>query len=211
MGVFQQIAQLELAQRPIKEADAQALYLRLKGEAPKTVLEICQNAGQLSLLLAGFLAEQGDGTLTTFQGSTAQTDAEFHDHLAALDLSPFVNVLPAGRSYSWALQRLLSKSPRPVFDACILNGHKTWEASGFGLVLADLLLRPGGLLVLPDIHWSMAKSPYFRQRPHLTEKHDTDELQAQPVALAMDILLPRLGYQVIDAPELSNIALARKS
>ena len=65
-------------------------------------------------------------------------------------------------------------------------------------------------MVLFDLHWSMATSPYFKQRPHLTEKFGRDQVEAQPVLRITEMLLPQMGYEILQTPELKNIAIARK-
>ena len=210
MRVLDQVSELTHLPQKMAPADADALRLRLAGEAPKTVLEICQNLSAFSLYLLAVLEDLGSGTLTSFEEGDSSSSQEVSRQIKMLGLDLRLSVLPSDRSYAWALRRLIAETPRPQFDVCILNGHKTWEAGGFGAVLGDMLLRPGGLMVLPDLGWSMATSPYFKERPQLTQKYAADELHAQPVKLIAELLLPHLGYEMIAVPESKAFALARK-
>ena len=58
------------------------------------------------------------------------------------------------RSFTWELQKLIAQVPRPRFDLCYFDGGHTWDNTGFGVLLVDILLRPGGILVLDDMNWS---------------------------------------------------------
>ncbi len=210
MRVLDQVTALTHLPSKMASADADALRLRLAGEAPRTVLEVCQNLSAFSLYLVAVLEDLGVGTLTTFEDGNSSSSPEITRHFKALGLDKRLSLMPSDRSYNWALRRLIAEEPRPQFDVCVLNGHKTWEAGGFGAVMGDMLLRRGGLMVLPDLNWSMATSPYFKERPHLTQKYAADELQAQPVRLIAEVLLPHLGYEMIAVPESKAFALARK-
>jgi predicted O-methyltransferase YrrM len=210
LSIYDDVSDLEFTPTSLSTEDATSLRHRLHSEAPETIVEICQVSSQLTLYLAAFLEDQGKGTLTTFHGNTGSSSDQIKNHLTQLGLLGRISSLQSGRSYTWAIKRLLAAEERLEFDVCIVNGNKTWDASGFGAVLADMLLRPGGLMVLTDINWSMASSPYFKSRPHLTQKYAPDEQRARPVQLVMDLILPHLGYEVIDAPECKSFGLARK-
>lgn len=211
MTIFDEVMGLEISARRVSLDDAKALDRRIRGEAPETILEICQDMGQPSLLLAAILKEQGRGSLTTFLAEQSASSEALDSVIAQLGYREHLTALPAGRSVAWALQRLISAGDRPKFDVCLIDGNKTWESVGFNLVLADMLLRRGGLLVLMNTAWTMAGSPYFRERPHLTEKFDKDQLETAPVQRAVDLLLPHLGYEVVATPETKIIAFARKT
>ena len=211
MTAYDAFTNLEHAPRQIDVEAANRLRLRLLGEAPEAVLEICQNAGHLSLFLAAVLKDQGKGSLTTFQKKPTSQSDKIARQLSELNLTEVVSFLPSGRSYTWALQRLISQNPRPKFDVVVLNGNKTWDAVGFSALLADMLLRQGGLLVVLDTDWAMATSPYFRDRPEITQKYSDDEFRSQPVSLVQQLIAPHLGYVQIDASELGATSLLRKS
>lgn len=210
MSVFDAVSALEISPARLTGKDAIALRHRLLGETPQSILELCQEPSQLTLFLAALLEDQGDGALTSFHSASGHVSKQIKKHLTQLGLLERVTSIQSGRSYTWAIERLLSAQERMVFDVCVLSGNKTWDASGFGAVLADMLLRPGGLMVLTDINWSMAGSPYFQSRPDLTQKYEADELRAQPVQLVMELILPHLGYEILDTPECKSFGLARK-
>jgi predicted O-methyltransferase YrrM len=211
MTVFEDTTLKAVGPLPLKEDEIDLFWRKLAGEAPKSVLEVCQNAGQLSLSLAALLQDQGYGVLTTFHGQTASGGKAFQRILTTFGLQDRIAMLPAGRSYTWALQRLISQSPRPLFDVCILNGSKKWDSITTTILLADMLLRKGGLMVLLDTGWSMNASPYFRERTELTQKYAEDELKSKPVKLVEELVAPHLGYQAIKLRDNTSFAVLRKS
>ncbi len=163
-----------------------------------------------SLCLAAVLADQNAGTLTTFHAAAGSEPDPVKERAVALGLDKWISPIQSGRSYTWAMQRLLNTGDRHSFDVCVLNGNKTWDAGGLGAVMADMMLRPGGLMILCGINWSMAGSPYFQSRPQITQKYAPDELRAFPVQLVMDQLLPHLGYEILDTPTARSFGFARK-
>ena len=210
MTIFDNVSKEALGVLSMSSDDAALLKLRLMGEAPSSIIEVCQNASSLSLILAAILEDQGFGTLTTFQNAQSAVRSSFEKKLSDFGLKERATILPSGRSYTWAMKRLIEQSPRPSFDVCVLNGSKKWDAITGTFLLADMLLRSGGLIVLPDRDWSMAASPYFRDRPQVTQSYSEDELNSHPVKLVTDLVAPQLGYREIELPYGTSFALLRR-
>ncbi len=114
------------------------------------------------------------------------------------------------RSYTWELQRLISAKDRPQFDFCYFDGGHTWDLTGFGVLLVDMLLRPGGVILLDDMDWSIARSPHYKRNEHLTKRYDQDEVDSKPVRLVWDTILKHLGYEHIREYPEQKWGLARK-
>ncbi|MDC0739511.1 class I SAM-dependent methyltransferase [Cognatishimia sp. SS12] len=178
----------------------------------KDVLEIGFYHGKSSAFIAAILEEQDAGHLTTVDLATARNNTpNIEEVLNKTDLSHRVTPLFAHRSYTWDLQRLISARPRPQFDFCYFDGGHTWDSTGFGVLLVDMLLRPGGLLLLDDMDWSISTSAYYERTPHLTKKYDADEQAALPVRRVWDLILPHLGYERIREYPAYQYGLARKA
>lgn len=210
MSKFDEASRMDLPSLKLRGEEATDLRQRLLAEGPEQVIEVCRVPGQISLIVAAVLEDVGQGNLTTLQPRDWGEAERFSLAVKRLDLSHRISPIFYERSYSWAIKRLLAAPDRPIFDICILNGNKSWDASGFGLLLSDMLLRPGGLLIVTDLDWSMAGSPYFRQNPEIADRHEVEEFKSEPVRIAVDLVLPHLGY---DAPEISTgrgLAFARK-
>jgi hypothetical protein len=60
------------------------------------------------------------------------------------------------------------------------------------------------------MEWSMAASRYYQSRPERTRKYDEDEIEAKPVRLVWDTILPHLGYEHVREYPGLRWALARK-
>lgn len=204
------ISQLDFSPRRLTASEALSFRSRLAGESPNNILEICRDPSQITISLAALLFDQGKGTLTTFNSAANSGGKQAKRYLSEHELAPYVFSISYGRSYSWALERIVASDERQEFDICVLNGNKSWDQTSQNALMADMLLRPGGLMVLMDQNWSMADSPHFKREPELTKNYDTDELNSKPVKLTVDLVLSHLNYQKISAPELEHIAFSRK-
>lgn len=56
-------------------------------------------------------------------------------------------------SYSWTLFELMEKGEQ--FDAIYIDGHHTFLVDLPAFFLADRLLRPGGVMLIDDIRWTL--------------------------------------------------------
>jgi predicted O-methyltransferase YrrM len=162
----------------------------------RDLLEIGFYHGKSSAYFAAILEDLGRGHLVTIDRCAAQQrEPNIEQVLSALDLAHRVTPVYAERSYTWEMAKMLRTTPRPQFDFCYFDGGHTWDGTGFGFVLVDLLLRPGGWIVFDDIPWTMEAS---MQRQGKVPKHwrtcSPDERAAPAVKLVFDLLVPHLGY-----------------
>lgn len=195
----------------MNHAQAQALRSLILEEDAKQILEIGFYHGKSSCYIAAILEDRGSGTLTTIDRESAkERDPNIHSMLVECGLERRVQPIFCYRSYTWEMQRMISESPSPQFDLCYFDGGHMWDGTGFGLVLVDMLMKPGGLLVLDDMDWSINRSPFFQQNPNLAEQYSPDERAAQTVRLAWDLILPRLGYAHVREIEELHWGVARK-
>ncbi len=175
------------------------------------VIEIGFYQGKSSAYIGSILEDQNAGHLSTIDLATARKHSpNIEDILDQSGLSHRVTPFFAKRSYTWELQRLINANPRPQFDLCYFDGGHTWDSTGFGVLLIDMLLRPGGLLLLDDMDWAIGTSRYYENNPKLANRYDPDEAASQSVRLVWDSILPHLGYEhVREYPEY-QYGLARK-
>jgi hypothetical protein len=90
---------------------------------------------------------------------------------------------------------MIRADPRPQFDFCYFDGGHTWDDTGFGFLLVDMLLRPGGWIVFDDLTWSMEKAiPQLTRVPRHWRTCSTDEQSTPGVQMVFDLLVPHLGY-----------------
>lgn len=210
MSKFDEATRIDMPPLKLGADDAVLLRQRVMAEGPETVVEVCRNPGQLSLVLSSVLEDAGRGNLTSFQSRDWDKAERFAQAVKDLGVTHRISPIFYDRSYSWAIERLLSSPNRPAFDVCVLNGNKSWDASGFGLLLCDMVLRPGGLLIVTDLEWSMSGSPYFRQNTEMAKRHEVEEFKSKPVRIACDLILPHLGYDTREIAPNRSLAFARK-
>jgi len=181
----------------MQEAQASVLRNLILEEDARNILEIGFFHGKSSAYIAAILEDRGSGKLVTIDQMTARHhQPDINTVLTKAGLSGRVDAVFAERSYTWELQRMISRSPRPVFDLCYFDGGHQWDNTGFGVLLVDMLLRPGGIIVFDDMNWSMATSSYHKRNPRKSLGFSEDERQAQTVRRVWETIMPHLGYSL---------------
>jgi predicted O-methyltransferase YrrM len=177
--------------------ESRAAYLRelIRRHGCTDLLELGFAHGKSSAYLAAILEDQGRGHLTTIDNRRSRKREPAIDSvLAEVGLAHRVTPIFARRSFTWELAKMLQQSPRPQFDFCYLDGGHTWDVTGFGFVLVDMLLRPGGVVVFDDLDWTIAESQSAQRRTKAYRKYSEDERAAKGVRMVWDIVVPRFGY-----------------
>lgn len=198
----------------VKYMDArQATILRdlVRREDAAEILEIGFHRGKGSAYIAAILEDLGRGRLVTIDRAKARTATPgIHDLLGQAGLAHRVEPIFAFRSFTWELGRMLAATPRPQFDLCYFDGGHGWDDTGFGFVLVDRLLKPGGVIVFDDLDWSVARSPAFRRKPKLAARYSPDEAATATVRMVWDLLLPEFGYETLEEIPKIGWGVARK-
>ena len=192
---------------------AQAARMRelIAADDAKHLLEIGTFHGKGTAYLAAILEDRGAGHLVTIDKTNAQTRTpNVIELLAAAGLSHRATPRFAYRSYTWELQGMLAARPRPVFDLCYFDGSHLWDSTGLGVMLVEMLLKPGGILVLDDMDWSIDRSPAYQARPDLAQPFSPDERAAKPVRLVWELIMPRLGFEPVEEVRPFGWGVARK-
>ena len=178
----------------------------------RDLLELGFYKGKSSAYFGAMLEDLGRGHLITMDRATARGHRPgIVDVLADLGLSHRVTPIFADRSFTWELGSMLEQTPRPRFDFCYLDGGHTWDVTGFAFLLVDMMLRPGGIIVLDDLDWSIATSPQARtpdgQRTYAA--YSDDEKAAKGVRMTFTHIAHHLGYDVEEVPRF-HWGIARK-
>ncbi len=181
----------------------------------RDILEIGFYQGKSSLYIGAILEDLGGpdspGRLVTIDKATARKhEPNILDLLEQTGLGHRVEPRFAHRSYTWEMQRMIAEQPRPQFDLCYFDGGHQWDGTGFGVLLVDMLLKPGGILVLDDMNWSLERSAYHRARPGSVAGFSPDERAAQTVRLVWRTILPHLGYEHVREYPALDWGVARK-
>lgn len=178
----------------------------------RDILEIGFYHGKSSAYFAAILEDLGRGHLVTIDRENARRrEPNIEQVLSALDLAHRVTPVYARRSYTWEMARMIRTEPRPQFDFCYFDGGHTWDGTGFGFVLVDMLLRPGGWIVFDDLPWTIEAA--IRDRPKVPKQwrsFSPDELSAPAVSLVFELLVPHLGYTDQAVINRGRWGLARK-
>lgn len=163
------------------------------------VLEIGFYKGKSSAYFAAILEDRGLGHLTTIDKAAARKmEPNIIQTLESVNLSSRVTPIFAQRSHTWALGKLVRQTPRPQFDLCYFDGGHTWDVTGLGFVLVDMLLRPGGWIIFDDLDWTINSST--RGKPERAKRYasySNEEKRSPGVRLVFETLVPHLGYHNI--------------
>lgn len=162
----------------------------------RDILEIGFYHGKSSAYFAAILEDLGEGHLVTIdQASARDREPSIDTLLSNLALEHRVTPVFAERSYTWELGKMIRATPQPQFDLCYFDGGHTWDATGFGFFLVDLLLRPGGWIIFDDLEWTIKSAmPSMVKVPGHWLDCSVDEQATPAVKMVFDILVPHLGY-----------------
>lgn len=183
------------------------------GHDVQDILEIGFYHGKSSAYFAAILEDLSRGHLVTIDLKVALNREPNIDRvLSTLGLAHRVTPVVAHRSYTWELGKMIRTTPRPQFDLCYFDGGHTWDATGFGFVLVDMLLRPGGWIVFDDLEWTMEAAMRARAAgaPRYWRSSSPDERATPGVKLAFDLLVPHLGYTDMRTINGGRWGIARK-
>ncbi|MCD9198029.1 class I SAM-dependent methyltransferase [Aeromicrobium wangtongii] len=193
---------------------ARAKYLRelIVTNDMQDLLELGFYKGKSSAYMAAVLEDLGRGHLTTMdRGSARGHEPEINEVLTTVGLEHRVTPIFAHRSFTWELGRMVEQNPRPQFDFCYLDGGHTWDVTGFGFLLVDMMLKPGGIILLDDLDWSIAGSPQAKTPGGQAtyQAYSDDEKAAKGVRMTFEHIADHLGYDVEEVPKF-QWGIARK-
>ena len=141
------------------------VYDHVRSTRPGAVLELGTAHGVGAAYLAGALADNGHGALTTVDFAGASYDPSPETVLARAGVAERVTVVREFSSYTWWLKEQVQArsdsagNVEPAYDFVYLDGAKNWTIDGLAVVLVEKLLRPGGWLLMDDLDWTYAQDP----------------------------------------------------
>jgi predicted O-methyltransferase YrrM len=162
-----------------------------------SLLEIGFFKGKSTAYFAAILEDLGRGHVTAIDKKTAlDHQPNIDDVLRMTGLSHRVTRVLSDRSYTWELLKMMRSTEPPQFDFCYFDGGHTWDATGFGFVLVDRLLKPGGWIIFDDLDWTIEKSlESSPQRESIYRKYGSDERTTPAVRLVFETLVKDFGYR----------------
>lgn len=141
--------------------EGRRLYEHVRQTHPLHVLNIGTAHGVSAAYIAAALEANGRGHVTTVDHSMAAfSDPSPEELLENAGLMHRVTIVKEHSDYNWFLkERIEDRSDEdgncePLYDLCFLDGAHNWTVDGLAVLLVEKLLRPGGWLVLDDLHWT---------------------------------------------------------
>ena len=177
-----------------------------------SLLEIGFFKGKSTAYFAAILEDLGRGHVTAIDKKTAlDHQPNIDDVLKMTGLSHRVTRVLSDRSYTWELLKMMRSTKPPQFDFCYFDGGHTWDATGFGFVLVDRLLKPGGWIIFDDLDWTIEKSlESSPQRESIYRKYGSDERTTPAVRLVFETLVKDFGYQNMNEVSAFSWGVAQK-
>ncbi len=163
--MFKDAARLvaEVPEPHIPADRGRVLYDHIREQQPRALLELGTARGGSALFMAAALEANGTGHLTSVDSTRwnwrKPTPQEVVDNSG---LGHRVTLDKRFSTYTWFLKSELEKcrdetgAVQPEYDFIFLDGAKNWSTDGLAVVLAEMLLKPGGWLLLDDLGWSYA-------------------------------------------------------
>ncbi len=192
----------------------EAVFMRdfIVKHGTREILEIGFYHGKSSAYFAAILEDLGRGHLVTIDREGARRREPNIEHvLASLELTHRVTPIFAERSYTWEMAKMIKAKPRPLFDLCYFDGGHTWDGTGFGFVLVDMLLKPGGWIIFDDLQWTIEKAMQgVLKVPRTWRACSPDERATAAVNLVFQTLVPRLGYEQLKVVNGGRWGIAHK-
>lgn len=165
----------------------------------RNAIELGFYHGKSSVLIASIFEEIGEGHLTTFDLESArEREPNILQLLSDYNLSHRATPVFCERSFTWELAKIIQETKEPIYDFCYLDGAHTWDNTGFGFFLIDMLLKPGGIIIFDDINWTINKSPAYKKA--LSEGKDPyaqyseDEKNTPAVRMVLQELVQTRDY-----------------
>ncbi len=174
-----------LAERSLRQ-----IYQHILATGATNCLELGTAFGGTSCIMAAAVEEIGGGLVTTIDHMVRQPVGV--GELAQLTgLAQFIRAVDIKAGYNWFLLGILQQQIRgdsydPCFDFCFLDGAHFWEPDALATLLVTKLLRPGGWLLMDDLHWKPRHHPGWANAfSHLSD----EEINTSQIGMVYDLLV----------------------
>lgn len=176
-------------------AQADRLTALIEKHQVRDILELGFAHGVSTAYMAAALGRIGGGSIVTIDREDARhRDPNIETLLARVGESDRVKIHYEPKSYNWTLMKFLEQQPRPQFDLCYLDGAHNWYVDGLAFFLVDLLLRPGGWIILDDIDWTYDRSPSLKESNFVKDMPDEERKTPQVRKVYELLVKPHPGY-----------------
>jgi predicted O-methyltransferase YrrM len=208
---FEDVDRLVAGTKYMSSRQGQLVYEFLVGQKLGRVLELGFAHGKSTCYLAAAADELGGDAhvLTMDRKGVLDREPNLHQLLDRCGLADRVTPVIAETSYTWELMKLLERDPQPRFDFAYIDAGHTWDVTGFGFLLVDRLMAPGGWVLFDDLDWTLATSPALRDAPE-TRRLPEEQRTAPQVRKVFELLV-RTHPDYVEVHERDGWGWARKS
>jgi len=188
--MLEQIGTVKGTSIPCKDAVRILRGILRKIEDP-VVIEVGVGVGATTLALAEILDNRGRILIFDFEEKVAELKKDLEDR-GFRNVEAFGNTHKTSDSYSWQLARLAQDSiaTGPFVDFAYLDGAHNFLHDAPAAVALKALTKPGGYILLDDIHWTYADSPSINPivNPALLDRFTDEQINAEQVAVVRDLV-----------------------
>jgi len=185
------------------ESSLRHIYQHIVANRAKDCLELGTAFGATACVMAAAVEEIGGGMVTTVD-LVARTPIGVAELAQVTGLGRYVRAVTLKAGYNWFLLNILREQVRgrvcePCYDFCFLDGAHLWEPDVAASYMVTKLLRPGGWLMMDDLHWKPRIHPGWETAfAHMSD----DELDTRHIGMVFDLLVktnPELDLFILAA------------
>jgi predicted O-methyltransferase YrrM len=208
---FQDVDRIVAGTKYMTSAQGRIVYEFIVGHKLARVLELGFAHGKSTCYLAAAVDELGDdgNVLTMDRLGVLDRKPNLPQLLDRCGIGHRVTPVIAQTSYTWELMRLLDRDPQPRFDFAYIDAGHTWDVTGFGFLLVDRLMAPGGWVLFDDLDWTLATSPALRDAAET--RRLPEEQRTTPQVRKVFELLVRTHPDYLEVHEQDGWGWARKA
>jgi len=177
------------------------IYQHIIATGAKDCLELGTAFDATACTMAAAVDEIGGGLVTTVD-RIERAPVGVIELAQAVGLGSYIRAVMHDAGYNWFLldrlrERTTGETCKPCYDFCFLDGAHLWEPDALAALLAVRLLRPGGWLLLDDLHWHPKDHPNWQTA---FAQLSPTELDTRAVGQVFDLVLkpdPALEHFVL--------------
>ena len=177
------------------------IYQHIIETGAKDCLELGTAFGATACTMAAAVDEIGGGLVTTVD-RIERAPVGVIELAQAVGLGSYIRAVIHDAGYNWFLLDRLrecttGRTCKPCYDFCFLDGAHLWEPDALAALLVVRLLRPGGWLLLDDLHWHPKDHPDWQTA---FAQLSPAELDTRAVGQVFDLVLkphPALEHFVL--------------
>ena len=163
------------------------------GDPVRDYAEIGVYAGDTTVAVAEALEPGANMHLFDFSHRLSEVEARLRGMESLEDKDLNVRLWPntdlVYDSYNWSLASSLIE--QLTYDFVYIDGAHTWHHDGMAFLLADRMLRPGGIIVMDDNEWTISTSLTMRpaEFPEVVDQYTEEQISALQVKMIIELLI----------------------